>query len=204
MAKAMTPEERISIMKENLGTSFVEEAKTILQDGKILKGEDARKNFNTELNELTFAIEELYPLAYEEFKKEFPKTVELTSKVSGNSVVKGVNDGIVINGWSDAALVTSVINNIKNNVSDTEAAEKEITLRKEVLSEIGRMKTDFNIEWCNDLFWKIWKITQGESRFEKLKADKGEELANKRIETLKEIGGLKFLKVLQDEVYPQD
>ena len=73
----MTYEERIETMKENMGLKFVEQAKAIIKDCKVIKGEDAEENFNKELNELTFEVEEIYPLTYKEFKKEFPKIIEL-------------------------------------------------------------------------------------------------------------------------------
>ena len=202
--KEMTPEERISVMKKNLKGKFVDEAKVILQNGKVLKGEDAREHFNTELNELTFAIDTLYPLDYEEFKQEFPKTIELIEKVNGNNVVDGVNKGFVIQGWGVKSNVDEIINNIRNNIKDEELANEEIQLRKDVLSEISRMKKDFNIEWNQDLFWKCWKIKEGRIRDEYLKDFLGESLAEKRIETLKQIGGLEFLKVLQKEVYESE
>lgn len=199
----MTPEQRIEIMKKNLGNSFVDEGKNVLKDGKILKGEDAELNFNTELNELTFEIEELYPLTYKEFKKEFPKTIELVKKVNGNGVVDAVNKGYVIQGWTIESNVNQIIENIKKNVKDPEEANKEIRLRQDVLAETIRMKEDYSIEWNQDLFWKCWKIKEGEARREYLEDFKGKKLAEKRINTLKNIGGIEFLKILQDEIYPQ-
>lgn len=201
MVKEMTPQERIQMMKNNLKGNFEEEAKTIIKDGKILKGEDAKENFNTELNELTFEIEELYPLDYSEFKKEFPRTIELIGKVNGNGVVDAVNKGLVIQGWTVKTNVDQIIKNISANLKDAEKAEEEISLRKDVLAETKRMKEDFDIEWNQDLFWKCWKIKEGEIRFDQLVQFKGEKLANKRIDTLRNIGGLEFLKVLQEEIY---
>lgn len=202
--KEMTPEERISMMKENLGTKFIDEGKNILRDGKVLKGKEALENFNHELNELTFELEELYPLNYEEFKTNFPKTIELVKKVSGNMVVDAVNKGLVIQGWSEKTNVDKITENIKKNIKDSERAEEEIQLRNDVLKEISRMKEDFEIEWSQDLFWKCWKIKEGEIRMQQLKEFKGEDLANKRIQTLEEIGGLDFLRVLQKEVYQEE
>lgn len=200
----MTPEERIQFMKKNLKGNFEEEAKTILKDGKVLKGEEAKENFNTELNGLTFEIEELYPLNYDEFVKEFPRTIELVEQVSGNGIVDAVNDGHVIQGWSVESNVNIIINNIKQNVKDPELAEKQITLRQDVLKEITRMKKDFDIEWSQDLFWKCWKIKEGALRLQQLIEFKGETLAQKRIDTIKQIGGIEFLKVLQKEVYQEE
>ena len=180
MVKKMTPEERIQFMKKNLKGNFEEEAKTILKDGKVLKGEEAKENFNTELNGLTFEIEELYPLNYDEFVKEFPRTIELVEQVSGNGIVDAVNDGHVIQGWSVESNVNIIINNIKQNVKDPELAEKQITLRQDVLKEITRMKKDFDIEWSQDLFWKCWKIKEGALRLQQLIEFKGETLAQKR------------------------
>ncbi len=204
MVKKMTPEERIQFMKKNLKGNFEEEAKTILKDGKILKGEEAKENFNTELNGLTFEIEELYPLNYDEFAKEFPRTIELVEQVSGNGIVDAVNDGHVIQGWSVESNVNIIINNIKQNVKDPELAEKQITLRQDVFKEITRMKKDFDIEWSQDLFWKCWKIKEGALRLQQLIEFKGETLAQKRIDTIKQIGGIEFLKVLQKEVYQEE
>lgn len=204
MSKEMTPQERIEMMKKNLGTNFNKEGKTILKDGKVVKGKDALEHFNTELNELTFEIEELYPLNYEEFKKEFPRTIELVEKVNGNNVVKAVNEGLVIQGWSVETNVDQIIQNIKDNVSDVKKAEEEIALRRDVLSEIKRMKDSFEIDWCEDLFWKAWKIKEGNKRFDELVQAKGETLANKRINTIENIGGIEFLKVLQEEIYPTE
>lgn len=204
MVKKMTPEERIQFMKKNLKGNFEEEAKTILKDGKVLKGEEAKENFNTELNGLTFEIEELYPLNYDEFVKEFPRTIELVEQVSGNGIVDAVNDGHVIQGWSVESNVNIIINNIKQNVKDPELAEKQITLRQDVLKEITRMKKDFDIEWSQDLFWKCWKIKEGALRLQQLIEFKGETLAQKRIDTIKQIGGIEFLKVLQKEVYQEE
>ena len=201
MVKEMTHEERIQMMKDNLKGNFEEEAKNIIKDGKILKGEEAEENFNTELNELTFEIEELYPLNYSEFKKEFPRTIELISKVNGNGVVNAVNKGFVIQGWTTKTNVEQIIKNISTNLKDAKKAEEEISLRKDVLAETTRMKKDFDIEWNQDLFWKCWKIKEGEIRYEQLVQFKGEKLAQKRIDSLKKIGGIEFLKVLQDEVY---
>ena len=202
--KEMTPEERISMMKENLGTKFIDEGKNILRDGKVLKGREALENFNHELNELTFELEELYPLNYEEFKTNFPKTIELVKKVSGNMVVDAVNKGLVIQGWSEKTNVDKITDNIKKNIKDSERANEEIQLRNDVLKEISRMKEDFEIEWSQDLFWKCWKIKEGEIRMQQLKEFKGEDLANKRIQTLEKIGGLDFLRVLQKEVYQEE
>lgn len=200
----MSHEERIEMMKKNLKTKFVDEAKNILQNGKVLKGEDAKEHFNKELNELTFAIDTLYPLTYDEFANEFPKTIELVNKVNGNNVVDGVNKGLVIQGWSLETNVNEIINNIKENIKDKDIANEEIQLRKDVLAETIRMKEDFNMEWNQDLFWKCWKIKEGESRKAYLKDYLGETLAQKRIDTLKEIGGLEFLKILQKEVYNEE
>lgn len=202
--KTMSHEERIEMMKKNLKTKFVDEAKNILQNGKVLKGEDAKEHFNKELNELTFAIDTLYPLTYDEFANEFPKTIELVNKVNGNNVVDGVNKGLVIQGWSLETNVNEIINNIKENIKDKDIANEEIQLRKDVLAETIRMKEDFNMEWNQDLFWKCWKIKEGESRKAYLKDYLGETLAQKRIDTLKEIGGLEFLKILQKEVYNEE
>ena len=202
--KEMTPEERISMMKENLGTKFIDEGKNILRDGKVLKGREALENFNHELNELTFELEELYPLNYEEFKTNFPKTIELVKKVSGNMVVDAVNKGLVIQGWSEKTNVDKITDNIKKNIKDSERANEEIQLRNDALKEISRMKEDFEIEWSQDLFWKCWKIKEGEIRMQQLKEFKGEDLANKRIQTLEKIGGLDFLRVLQKEVYQEE
>ena len=157
----MTPEERIEVMKNNLQSKFEDEAKTILKDGKVLKAEEAKKNFNTELNELTFEIDKLYPLDYEEFKANFPKTIELVQKVNGNNVVDAVNKGLVIQGWAVKSNVETIIENIKNNVQDEEKAKEEISLRNSVYNEIQTMKEKFDIEWCQDLFWKTWKIGSG-------------------------------------------
>lgn len=203
MAEKMTPQERIEMMKKNLGTRFVEEAKQTLANGKVLKGRDAKEHFNTELNELTFAIDVLYPLDYDNFAKEFPKTIELVSRVNGNNVVDGVNKGLVIQAWSLESNVNEIIKNINENVKDTEKAEEEIALRQAVLEETKEMKESFDIEWNQDLFWKCWKIKEGEARFEYLKEFKGEKLANKTIDTIEKVGGLDFLRELQKEVYSE-
>lgn len=204
MVKEMTPEERIEVMKNNLQSKFEDEAKTILKDGKVLKAEEAKKNFNTELNELTFEIDKLYPLDYEEFKSNFPKTIELVQKVNGNNVVDAVNKGLVIQGWAVKSNVETIIENIKNNVQDKEKAKEEISLRNSVYNEIQTMKEKFDIEWCQDLFWKTWKIKEGEKRMEQLIEFRGEDLAQKRIDNLKQIGGLNFLSILQKEVYQEE
>lgn len=204
MVKEMTPEERIEVMKNNLQSKFEDEAKTILKDGKVLKAEEAKKNFNTELNELTFEIDKLYPLDYEEFKANFPKTIELVQKVNGNNVVDAVNKGLVIQGWAVKSNVETIIENIKNNVQDEEKAKEEISLRNSVYNEIQTMKEKFDIEWCQDLFWKTWKIKEGEKRMEQLIEFRGEDLAQKRIDNLKQIGGLNFLSILQKEVYQEE
>lgn len=204
MVKEMTPEERIEVMKNNLQSKFEDEAKTILKDGKVLKAEEAKKNFNTELNELTFEIDKLYPLDYEEFKANFPKTIELVQKVNGNNVVDAVNKGLVIQGWAVKSNVETIIENIKNNVQDKEKAKEEISLRNSVYNEIQTMKEKFDIEWCQDLFWKTWKIKEGEKRMEQLIEFRGEDLAQKRIDNLKQIGGLNFLSILQKEVYQEE
>lgn len=201
--KEMTFEERISMMKENLGSEFEDKAKVILKNGKVLKGEDSKENFNTELNELTFEIEQLYPLTYNEFKKKFPATIELVQKVNGSAVVNAVNKGTVLQGWSVESNVNQIINNIKNNVKDSKKAETEILLRQNVLTEIKEMKEEHEIDWCADLFWKCWKIKEGEERFEYLKECEGETNAKNTIDNLKRVGGLEFLKVLQKEVYPE-
>ena len=73
---------------------------------------------------------------------------------------------------------------------------------KHEFDEITRMKEEYNIEWCQDLFWKCWKIKEGANQFEALKKFKGEQLAIKRVNTLKDIGGIEFLSLLQKEVYP--
>ena len=197
----MTYEERIETMKKNLGLKFVEEAKRIIKDAKVIKGLDAKENFNTELNELTFEIEELYPLNYEEFKKEFPRTIELVNTIKGSIVTDSVKKGFVIQGWYVESNVEEIINNIKKNVKDGEKAKEMIALRKDVMEEINRMKKDFDIEWNQDLFWKAWKVKEGEARWNYLKNFKGEKWAQKRIDTIKSIGGLEFVKVLQNEIY---
>ena len=197
----MTYEERIETMKENLGLKFVEEAKRIIKDAKVIKGLDAEENFNTELNELTFELEELYPLNYEEFKKEFPRTIELVKTIKGSIVTDSVKKGFVIQGWYVESNVEEIINNIKKNMKDGEKAKEMIALRKDVMEEINRMKKDFDIEWNQDLFWKTWKIKEGEARWNYLKNYKGEKWAQKRIDTIKNIGGLEFVKILQNEIY---
>lgn len=197
----MTYEERIQLMKKNLGLKFVETGKKTLRDGKVIKGEESLKNFNTEVNELTFEIEELYPLNYEEFKKEFPKTIELVEIVSGGTVVNAVKKGIVISGFSLKTNVDEIIKNIENNVEDEKKRKEAIQLRLDVLNETQRMKDEFNIEWCEDLFWKTWKIKEGEARWNYLVKTKGEKLAKKRIQSIKDIGGLEFLEALQKEIY---
>lgn len=197
----MTYEERIESMKKNMGLKFIEKAKAIIKDAKVIKGEDSLKNFNEELNELTFEIEKIYALDYEEFKKEFPKTIELVETVKGSVVTDSVKKGIVIQGWSVETNVNQIIERIKTNVEDEEQRKKAIALRKNVFEEIKRMKKDFNIEWCTDLFWKCWKIKEGEKRWNYLKNYKGEELAKKRIDNIKKIGGLEFIEVLQKEVF---
>lgn len=138
MAKQMSHEERIEIMKKNLGTRFEEEARKILADGKILKGNEAFENFNKELNELTFEMEQLYPLTYPEFKEAFPRTIELVSKVNGNKIVDAVNKGLVLQGWSEESNVNEIIANIKENIIDEDKAKKEISLRKDVMNEIAK------------------------------------------------------------------
>ena len=197
----MTYEERIEAMKENLGLKFVEEAKKILKDGKVIKGEEARKNFNTELNQLTFEVEEIYPLDYEEFKKEFPQTIKLVETVSGSLVTDSVKKGLVIQGWAVETNVNKIIENIEKNVSDKQKKKESIALRKDVMKEIGRMKDEFDIDWCTDLFWKTWKIKEGEKRFDFLVRTKGESQTKKRIETIRNVGGIGFLKALQNEIY---
>ena len=184
-----------------MGNAFVEEGKKILRDGKILKGIDAEENFNTELNELTFELEVLYPMDYQEFKKEFPNTIELVSTVEGNGVLDAVKNGIVIEGWYEKNLVQKIISNIKENIQDPERQEELVQLRTNVMNEIKRMKDDFDIEWSADLFFKCWKIKEGELVKQELESAKGEKLAEKRIQTLKDIGGLEFLAKLQNEIY---
>lgn len=197
----MTYEQRIETMKENMGLKFVEQAKAIIKDCKVIKGEDAEENFNKELNELTFEVEEIYPLTYKEFKKEFPKIIELIETVGGAIVTDSVKKGLVIQGWSVETNVNEVIKNIEKNVKDEKKAEESIKLRKEVLEETRRMKRDFGIDWNQDLFWKCWKIKEGLKRWDYLKSYKGEALAKKRINTIREIGGIEFCKKLQEEIY---
>ena len=197
----MTYEERIEFMKKNHGLKFVEIAKTIIKNGKVIKGEEARENFNTEVNSLTFEIEELYPLTYEEFKKEFPKTIELVETVKGGIVVDSVKKGLVLQGWTVETNVKEVINNIKNNVKNPKEAEEAIKLREEVLKESQTMKEKFDFEWNQDLFWKAWKIKEGEARWKYLVNYKGEKIAKKTIDDIKNIGGLEFIEALQKEVY---
>lgn len=199
----MTYEERIETMKKNLGLKFVEEAKKIIKDAKVIKGVDSEENFNTELNELTFELEELYSLNYKEFKKEFPRTIELVETIKGSIVTDSVKKGFVIQGWYVESNVEEIINNIKNNVKDKQKADEMIALRKDVMEEINRMKNDFDIEWNQDLFWKCWKVKEGEARWNYLKNYKGEKWAQKRIDTIKSIGGLEFVKVLQNEIYSE-
>ena len=203
MSQKMDFNERISIMKENLGNNFKDEGKKILADGKILKGRDAKENFNTELNQLTFEIEELYPLNYEEFKANFPNTIALVNTVQSINVIDAVNKGLVIQGLAVKTNVDKTIENIKENIKDPEKAQIEIDLRNNVFKEIQRMKDDFEIEWCEDIFWKCWKIKEGEKQFENLLKQKGETLTEKRIKTIENIGGIEFLKALQKEVYPE-
>ena len=203
MSQKMDFIERISIMKENLGNDFKDEGKKILADGKILKGRDAKENFNTELNQLTFEIEELYPLNYEEFKANFPNTIALVNTVQSINVIDAVNKGLVIQGLAVKTNVDKTIENIKENIKDPEKAQIEIDLRNNVFKEIQRMKDDFEIEWCEDIFWKCWKIKEGEKQFENLLKQKGETLTEKRIKTIENIGGIEFLKALQKEVYPE-
>lgn len=197
----MTYEERIEFMKKNHGLKFVEIAKTIIKNGKVIKGEEARENFNTEVNSLTFEIEELYPLTYEEFKKEFPKIIELVETVKGGIVVDSVKKGLVLQGWTVETNVKEVINNIKNNVKNPKEAEEAIKLREEVLKESKLMKEKFDFEWNQDLFWKAWKIKEGEARWKYLVNYKGEKIAKKTIDDIKNIGGLEFIEALQKEVY---
>ena len=197
----MTYEQRIEAMKTNLGLKFVEEAKKIVKDCKVIKGEDAEENFNTTLNTLTFEVEELYPLTYKEFKKEFPRTIELVETVGGSIVTDSVKKGLVLQGWALETNVNEIINNIKKNVKDEKKREEAITLRKDVMEEISRMKNDFDIEWSQDLFWKCWKIKEGEARWNYLKNTKGEKLAKKRIDTIRKVGGIEFCKLLQEEIY---
>ena len=197
----MTYEQRIETMKQNMGLKFVEEAKKIIKDCKVIKGEDAEENFNTELNTLTFEVEELYPLTYKEFKKEFPNIIKLVETVGGAIVTDSVKKGLVIQGWAVESNVKEVIDNIKKNIKDTEKAQELISLRENVMEEINRMKKDFEMEWNQDLFWKCWKIKEGEKRWNYLKDFKGETLAKKRIENIKNIGGIEFCKKLQEEIY---
>ena len=143
-------QERIESMKENMGFNFREQGKIILKDAKCIKGVQAEENFNTEINELTFELEELYPLNYEEFKKEFPKTIELVSTVTGSTVIDAVKKGIVIEGWAVKTNVDKTIQNIKNNIKDVEEQEKLIQLRIDVMNEIERMKEDFDMDWSQD------------------------------------------------------
>lgn len=197
----MTYEERIEVMKKNLGLKFVEEGKRIIKDCKVIKGEEALENFNTTLNTLTFEIEELYPLDYKEFKKEFPRTIELVTTVGGSVVNDSVEKGLVLQGWALETNVNEIINNINKNVKDEKKKEELIALRKDVMKEISRMKNDFDIEWSQDLFWKCWKIKEGEARWNFLKNAKGETLAKKRIDSIRKVGGVEFCKVLQEEIY---
>ena len=94
-----------------------------------------------------------------------------------------------------------MINNIKRNVEESEKQKNAIQQRKDVMNEIKKMKEDFSIEWCQDLFWKCWKIKEGVARWDYLVKTKGETLAKKRIDSIKSIGGLEFIEVLQKEVY---
>lgn len=199
----MTYEERIEIMKKNMGLKFVDEGKKTLKDGKVLKGEESKENFNTKLNTLTFEMEELYPLDYEGFKKEFPKTIELVETVGGAVVVESVKRGFVIQGWAVRTNVDEIIENINKNVKGSER-EKQIELREKVFLEIKRMKDEFDIEWNQDLFWKCWKIKEGEKRWNYLKNTMGEKLAKKTIDSIRKVGGLEFLEVLQKEIYGEE
>ena len=200
----MTYEERISLMRENLGSNFEDEAKKILNNGKVIKGEIAKENFNTELNELTFEIEKLYPLDYKSFKENFPNIIKLVERIPGTNILDSVNKGLVIQSWSTRVNVDQIIKNIKNNVADVNKAQEEINLRENVYEEIQTMKEEFDIDWCQDLFWKCWRIKEGERVYKSLVDLKGEKLANKTINSIKKIGGTDFLKVLQEEVYPTE
>lgn len=196
-----TPEERIQLLKENLGSKFKDEAKLVIRDGKVLKGKESEEHFDTQLNKLTFARETIYPLNYNQFKTEFPKTIELVSKVEGSDVIDGINNGYVLNGWSERNNVDEIIENIKENIEDQEQADAEILLREEVFNEIKKMKEAFQIDWCADLFLKTWKIQEGIRVWKILISEKGETLAKKRIKTIEDCGGLPFLELLQKEVY---
>ena len=197
----MSHEERIETMKKNMGLKFTEEAKKIIADCKVIKGEDAEENFNKELNDLTFEIEEIYALDYEQFKEKFPNTINLVKSVGGAVVTDSVKKGLVLQGWALETNVNKIIENIKKNVKDKQKQDEAITLRKEVMKEIATMKNEYDIDWCQDLFWKCWKIKEGEARWNYLVKQKGEKLATKRINTIKEIGGIEFCKLLQNEVY---
>ena len=107
----MSYEERIETMKENLGLKFTEEAKKIISDCKVIKGEDAEENFNKELNDLTFEIEEIYALDYEQFKEKFPNTIKLIKSVGGSVVTDSVKKGLVLQGWALETNVNKIIEN---------------------------------------------------------------------------------------------
>ena len=197
----MTYEQRIEVMKTNLGNKFKEEGKRIIKDAKVIKGEETEENFNTELNELTFEIEELYPLNYNEFKKEFPKTIELVDTVGGGVVKDAVDKGTVTDGWKVRTNVDETINNIKTNVKDEKVQKDAIQLREDVFSEIQRMEKDFGIEWVGDLFYKCWHIKEGQARWNYLVKTKGEKVAKKKIDNIRKVGGMEFIEVLKEEIY---
>lgn len=197
----MTYEQRIETMKENLGLKFVEEAKKVIKNGKVIKGENAKETFNTQVNKLTFEVEEIYPLNYEQFKEKFPRTIELVNTVTGGMVNDGVKKGLVLQGWSVRTNVDEIIENIKENIENKEEQEREITLRNDAFDEINEMKEKYEIDWSGDLFYKLWNIKEGEARWNFLVKTKGETLAKKEIDNIRNVGGLEFIKALQQEVY---
>ena len=199
--KNMTHEERIKAMKENMGIKFKDEGKKIIADCKVIKGKNAKENFNTEVNSLTFELEELYPLNYNEFKKEFPNVIKVINEIGGSIISDGINKGNLVQGLSVRTNVDKTIENIKENIKDEEKAKEMIEVRNKAFEETQKMEEKFDFEWNQDLAWKCWHIKEGEKRWNYLKNQKGQKLAKKRIKTIKDIGGIEFCKKLQNEIY---
>ena len=197
-------EEIIAKMQEKMGIKFVENAKEILKNGKVLKGEDKKTNFNTELDEITYELEEIYPLNYEEFAKEFPNVIKNVERVKGSVVMKSVEKGLVIQGWSVRTNVDQIIENAKKNIDNESKRNEAIELANATYEECQRMKEEFGIEWCEDLFWKCYSIKEGQARWNYLVKMKGEKVAEKKIKSIRKQGGIEFIRALQDVIYPKE
>ena len=195
----------IEEMANKMGMKFIENCKTIINNGKVVKGENRYNDFNTELDEITYEIEEIYPIDYDTFKEEFPNTIRNVERIGGGVVYKKVERGDVIQGWSVKSNVDATIERAKIRLSEFPKKQKEaVELAEKTFEETQRMKEEYDIEWCSDLFWKIYAIKEGKARWNYLVKQKGEKQAKKIVQNIKDKGGEEFIKALSIVVYGRD